>query len=107
MLSVYVHVALQVAEQDATVENLQAADADDTSGLVINIGAGERTSLNELWSEIREILETDLEPRHEEARVGDVRDSLADLSRAVNRLGYKPTIGLREGLRRTIKGFSS
>jgi UDP-glucose 4-epimerase len=87
--------------------NLKAADAEFASGSVINIGAGKHTSLNELWREIREIIGTDLEPRYEAARPGDVRDSLADISRAVNLLGYEPNVGLQEGLRRTIKGFSS
>jgi len=87
--------------------NLQAADADGASGFVINIGAGACTSLNELWEVIREVLGADLEPRYEAARAGDVRDSLADLSAAVNLLGYEPSVGLREGLRRTIAGFGS
>jgi UDP-glucose 4-epimerase len=87
--------------------NLKAADAQPALGSVINIGTGTRTSLNDLWSEIREIVGTDLEPRYEAERLGDVRDSMADISRAQNLLGYEPSVGLHEGLRRTIKGFGS
>ena len=72
---------------------------------MINIAAGKRTSLNELWDGIRKIIGIDSQARYEAARAGDVRDSLADLSLAVKLLGYEPAVGLEEGLRRTIASF--
>jgi nucleoside-diphosphate-sugar epimerase len=86
---------------------LRAADAERAPGLVINIAAGERTSINDLWLGIREIVGTDGAARYEAARAGDVRDSLADLSRAIEILEYEPAVGLKEGLRRTVASFSS
>jgi nucleoside-diphosphate-sugar epimerase len=91
--------------ENAVQANLLAADADRASGSVINIAAGKRTSLNDLWQNIREIVGTDVEPHYAAAREGDVRDSLADLTLASDLLGYEPAIDLDVGLGRTIAGF--
>ncbi len=91
--------------ENAVQANLAAADAPRAPGQVINIAAGQRTSLNELWSEIKNLVGVDFEPRYAEKRAGDVRDSLADLTRAKELLGYEPSIDLREGLRRTIESL--
>jgi nucleoside-diphosphate-sugar epimerase len=93
--------------ENAIQANLLAADAKRAPGSVINIAAGVRTSINDLWNGIREIVGFDGEARYEPARAGDVRDSLADLSRAVELLEYKPAVGLEEGLRRTVASFVS
>jgi UDP-glucose 4-epimerase len=93
--------------ENAIQANLRAADAEQASGTVINIGAGKRISVNELWDGIRGIVGIDGSARYEAARAGDVRDSLADLSRAVKLLEYEPTVGLEEGLRRTLESFGS
>ncbi len=91
--------------ENAIQANLLAADADRASGSVINIAAGKRTSLNDLWQYIRKIVGTDVEPRYAAPREGDVRDSLADLTLASDLLGYEPRIDLDTGLGRTIAGF--
>ncbi len=93
--------------ENAVQANLLAADAKGASGSVINIAAGKRTSLNDLWRNIRDIVGADVEPRHTDPREGDVRDSLADLTRATELLGYQPKIDLDVGLARTIEGFRS
>ena len=67
--------------------------------------SGTRTSRNALWVYIREVVGTDVEAQHAPARAGDVRDSLADLTRARALLGYRPAVSLREGLRRTVESF--
>jgi len=85
--------------------NLLAAERPEANGWPINVGAGERTSLLTLLELIREVTGAAVEIEHREARAGDVRDSLADLSRGARLLGYAPTITLREGLRRTWNWF--
>ena len=90
---------------DAVQANLRAADAPDAPGHVMNIAGGTRTSLNQLWGSICELLGIELAARHLEPRVGDVRDSLASLERAGSLIGYRQTVDLREGLRRTIESF--
>jgi UDP-glucose 4-epimerase len=92
--------------QDAVRANLLAADAERASGAVVNVATGRRTSLNHLWETIREITGVTLASRHAPARAGDVRDSVADLSRARGLLGFEPAVDLREGLRRTVLSFS-
>ncbi len=91
--------------ENAIQANLLAADADRACGSVINIAAGKRTSLNDLWQYIRKIVGTDVEPSYAAPREGDVRDSLADLTLASDLLGYEPRIDLDTGLGRTIAGF--
>lgn len=91
--------------ENAVQANLLAADAKRASGSVINIAAGKRTSLNDLWRDIRDIVGADVEPRYTDPREGDVRDSLADLTRAEDLLGYQPKIDLDAGLARTIAGY--
>lgn len=90
---------------DAVQANLLAADAPRATGSVINVAAGRQTSLGELWVTICEILGVEIDPVHEPARAGDVRDSLADLGRARDLLGYEPSVDLSEGLRLTVESF--
>ena len=71
------------------------------SGAVVNVGAGERTSLNELIARIGRVTGRELEIARRAPRPGDVRDSVASLRRAAEVIGYQPTVGLEEGLRRT------
>jgi UDP-glucose 4-epimerase len=92
---------------NAVKANLLAADAQRASGAVINIAEGKRTSLNDLWASIREIVGSDLEAEYAAPREGDVRDSLADLTLASDLLGYEPDIGLDAGLEETIASFRS
>lgn len=74
--------------------------ADSVSGWVVNVGAGERTSLLELVRLCEEIAESRIQLHHLHPRAGDVRDSLASLDRARAVLGYAPRVSLREGMRR-------
>ena len=90
---------------DAVQANLLAADAPRASGAMVNIAGGRRISLNRLLREIIELTGAEVAPRHDPPRAGDVRDSLADLGRAGELLGYAPAVELREGLLRTIDHF--
>ena len=83
--------------------NLRAADSAACVGQVINVANGERITLNELLRVLKKLVGAiDVEPEYKEPRTGDVRDSLADISRARQMLGYEPRVGLEEGLRLTI-----
>jgi nucleoside-diphosphate-sugar epimerase len=91
---------------DNVVEaNLLAAraPAERVSGLVFNVGAGERTSVNELWRTIQSVVGSKVAAEYGPARQGDVRDSLADLTRIRAAMGYEVKVGLRAGLERTAK----
>lgn len=83
--------------------NLKAANARSGFGSVINIANGERITLNQLLEELKAITgKSNVTADYQPTRVGDVRHSLADISRARDVLGYQPVVGLTEGLRRTI-----
>ncbi|QYZ79868.1 SDR family oxidoreductase [Methanofollis formosanus] len=84
--------------------NIRAMESDAQGAF--NIACGERIDLLELASTIMEIVGKDLQPVHEAPRPGDVRDSLADISRAREAFGYAPEYDLKTGLMETIGWFS-
>jgi len=75
------------------------------SGQPVNVGAGDRTSLNELLALIGEVTGVEVEAERKPPRPGDVRDSLASLARAKRVLRYTPRVKLREGLEATWQWF--
>jgi UDP-glucose 4-epimerase len=81
--------------------NLLASQA-PAAGRVINVAGGRSYTLLELLAALNEMLGTNVQPIHEPPRVGDVRDSLADITLARQLLGYEPCVGFEEGLRRSI-----
>jgi nucleoside-diphosphate-sugar epimerase len=86
--------------------NLLAMDKGDLpTGVVINVGAGERITINQLFAAMAEELESDLEPLYAPARGGDVRHSLASLARARELLGYEPAVHWRAGLATTLAWY--
>jgi nucleoside-diphosphate-sugar epimerase len=87
---------------DVVQANLLAASEQGVVGQAINIGTGERTSLNQLLRVSGELAGASVTPTYAAPRAGDIRDSVADISRARDALGYAPSVELREGLRRTL-----
>ena len=92
---------------DNTVQaNLLAATSqiEGAANQVYNVAVGERTSLNELYEMIRALLEPkfphlkEAKPIHRDYRAGDVKHSLADISKAQKLLGYQPTHRIKEGM---------
>jgi UDP-glucose 4-epimerase len=85
--------------------NLIAVDAPNVGGKVFNIACGERVTLNLLVDELRDLIGSAVDAAYAAPRAGDIKHSLADLSRARSELGYEPTIQLREGLSRTVEHY--
>lgn len=85
--------------------NLLAAKAPDVAGEVLNIACGERISINQLVAILGEIIGTKIKPMYAPPRPGDVRHSLADISKAQRLLGYQVKVDLLEGLRRTVEWY--
>ncbi len=81
---------------------LRACEAPAAAGHVINVATGGRISLNELLRVMNTAVGTDLQPIYLDARVGDVRDSQADIAKAEDVLGYTPRVSLEDGLRATL-----
>jgi len=87
--------------------NLLAATSPAAVGAAMNIGCGERVSLNSVLRIAGELLEVQVDAEYRNARPGDVRDSLADISKARKLLEYEPKIKLREGLAWTLAYFTA
>jgi UDP-N-acetylglucosamine 4-epimerase len=97
--------------RDVVQGTLLAALAEPpAAGQVYNIAAGGRTSLNELFSELRSAVAEhgtsyDRQAIHRDFRTGDVPHSQADIGKAQRMLGYHPTISFAEGLRETVRWY--
>lgn len=88
---------------NAVAAVLAACDARDAAGMAINVGCGERYTVNTLVAHLAEITGYRADIAYESARPGDVRHSQADIMRAERLLGYRPSVGFEEGLRRTYE----
>lgn len=86
--------------------NLLAATTSNSEAVnqVYNVAVGDRTTLNELFHQLKSNLTGSFErvkdatPNYREFRAGDVRHSLADIDKAINLLGYDPEFRVDEGL---------
>jgi nucleoside-diphosphate-sugar epimerase len=84
--------------------NLRACTAGDAAlGGAYNIGCGERISLNRLVELIAELAGRQVQPEYADPRPGDIRHSLAAIDLAADRLGFRPGVGLKEGLARLLE----
>ena len=86
---------------NAIQANILAAESDVT-GEAFNVGCGGRVTINNLVDTLNNLLDTDIDPIHDDPRPGDVRHSHAEISKAEDILGYEPEVGFSEGLKRTI-----
>ena len=87
--------------------NLLAADApaEKVSGCMMNTATGTRITLNETFEILKELTGFSGSPAYAPPRTGDIRDSLADIGRVRELLGYEPRVDFREGLRRTVEWY--
>jgi UDP-glucose 4-epimerase len=81
------------------------APADKVAGQVINVATGTRISLNESYRVLQRLLDYRNQPQYAPERAGDVKHSLADITKARKCLGYEPKIGFEEGLQRTVAWY--
>jgi UDP-N-acetylglucosamine 4-epimerase len=101
----YVANAVQANLLAATVE------AEEATNQIYNIAVGDRTTLNELFEDMRVTLAPqfphlkDYQPSYRDFRAGDVRHSLADIGKACSLLGYAPTHRIREGVAEAMQWY--
>lgn len=94
--------------QNAVEANIRSFFAPQTAvNEVFNIAFGERISILELWNHLAELSGTAIKPEFGQGRRGDVKDSLADISKAKRLLGYDPQYSVKQGLTLTWKFFNS
>lgn len=91
---------------DNVVEaNLLAAIRPEAAGKVFNVGAGVGITLNQLIAELGRVTARDIQPVYAAPRPGDIYESVADISRLRDQLGYQPAVTFLAGLERTIAAF--
>ena len=92
--------------EDVVAALIRAGERDGASGAVVNVARGEETSVLQLVALLNQALGTHLEPIFAPARAGEVRRSAGDPRRAQAVLGWRPTVGLTEGLSRLVRAVS-
>lgn len=92
---------------NAVQANIRALFAEDekVKGRVFNIAAGHSISVKKVFEILRESTGSAQQPVFREARKGEIRDSLADISSAASVLGYRPEVQAEDGLRQTLAWF--
>jgi len=81
------------------------APADQVDGRVFNLATGRQASLNEVYAILQRVTGYRRPPVYAAARQADIRRSLADISAARHALGFRPTVDLEEGLRKTVDWY--
>jgi UDP-N-acetylglucosamine 4-epimerase len=94
--------------QNAVEANIRSFFAPQTAvNEVFNIAFGQRISILELWNHLAELSGTAVKPEFGQSRRGDVKDSLADISKAKRLLGYDPQYSVKQGLVETWSYFNA
>lgn len=95
--------------ENAVQANVKAmlCENKDAFGEVYNIACGYKTSVLELYSVLKNAAKSDKEPEMCPPRTGDIRDSLADISKAKNNFGYNPQVDIKEGMEITLNWFKN
>lgn len=91
--------------ENAVEANIKALFADVEGAEIINVACNGRTSVYELYQKLNKISGKDIEPEFGPERPGDIKDSLADITKASNLIGYNPSIDIDQGLEITWKWF--
>jgi UDP-glucose 4-epimerase len=89
------------------VDGVLRACTANASGEVINVATGGTISINELCRRMAQLAGVDVRPVYVEARVGDVRNSQADIAKARRLLGYEPIVSFEDGLAKTIAWYKA
>ena len=90
---------------DVVHANILAAEGKATG--IFNIARGKRISINDLAKSIMKICDKHFDPIHDDPLPGDIKHSLADISRATDTFGYIPKVDIKDGLEKTIKWFQT
>ncbi len=93
--------------ENAVQANIKAMFCENKNalGTVFNIALGDKISVNKLFSILKNIIDSSIAPTYREERQGDVKNSMADISKAAHILGYAPSVQVEEGLKKTVTWF--
>lgn len=94
--------------ENAVQANIRAMLSGSLAGsYVVNIAFGQRTTLNQLWDRITELVGVDIKPIYREERKGDVKHSLADIQKAKEMLNYSPGYSVIDGIELAVKWYKN
>jgi UDP-glucose 4-epimerase len=96
-----------ISIEDVVAANLRAAEHPAAAGQIFNLGTGVSITLNQLVTELSRILGREIHPVYEAPRSGDIRESVADITRLKTVLGFQPAVSFRAGLERTVAAFAA
>ena len=85
--------------------NIAALEKEGVAGQVFNIADGQPKSVNYLLDSLKEISAINIDPVYEDSRLGDVRKTYADISKAKEVLGWQPSVDFYNGLKKTFAWF--
>ncbi len=91
---------------DVVSATIGASEAPGISGSVLNIGTGQRTTVNQLCALVQEILQRAIPPRFGPPQPGDIRHDYADIGKAMRLLSYRPSCAVSEGLKETAEWYA-
>ena len=92
--------------ENAVQANIRAAFAPkEAANKVYNIAFGDKTSVNEMWAMVKEAGQSEVEVTYAPPRKGDIKDSLADISRAKSLMAYAPLFSVKDGLAITLEWY--
>ena len=97
----YIDNVVQANLLAATTQNIDALNQ------VYNVAYGATESINQLYEQIKTRLNVSLEPEYKAPRVGEIKDSYADISKIKNLLNYAPFVSLTEGVIKTIDWYQN
>lgn len=94
--------------ENAVQANICAMLADDSAvNQIYNVAVGDRTSIKQMFEILNAIENKNLVANHRDSRLGDVKDSLADISKAAKMIGYAPQVRFKEGLIKTYNWYKN
>jgi len=85
--------------------NILAAGADGAGGIMMNVACGDKYTVNELYRVIDSEIGTGIQPDYADSRPGDVKHSLANISKAQDKLEYRVAVPFEEGIKKTIDWY--
>jgi len=91
---------------DCVAATIAASRTPGISGSVMNIGTGQRTTVNQLCALVQEILQRSIPPRFGPPQPGDIRYDYADIGKAMRLLSYRPSCAVNEGLKETAAWYA-
>jgi len=92
---------------DIIKANLRLLKTNKANGEVLNIGSGRRVTINYMIDTLKNLLNSNIESKHVDPIKGDARDTLANIDKAKELIGYKPNLSLEEGLKRFIDWYKN